>query len=325
VGFGSAGEKGQGNDEQAWRLLERVALASTAEQRKARRWGIFFKSLTFIYLFLFLWLIQPDDDMASVVNASKSHVAVIDVFGVIAAEQEANAGAINTALRKAFKDDHTQAIILNINSPGGSPVQSGYVYDEIKRLRAQYESVKVYAVIGDIGASGAYYIAAAADEIYADKASIVGSIGVISASFGYVGVMEKLGVERRVFSAGDNKGMLDQFSPLSQPHVEHWQSLLGVTHQQFISQVKAGRGDRLKDDPAIFSGLMWTGEQALEQGLVDGLGSPSYVAREVIGEDNMLDYTLPVSPLGRMLKEFGVEVLSGLQRMLVSDEVRLRY
>ena len=217
-----------------------------------------------------------------------------------------------TGLRDAFEDTNTRGVILRINSPGGSPVQSGYVYDEIMRLKGLYPNVKVYAVISDIGASGAYYIAAAADEIYADKASLVGSIGVISSSFGFVDALDKLGVERRVFTSGENKAFLDPFSPLKKTDKAFWQNVLSVTHKQFIAQVKKGRGDRLKSTSKVFSGLIWTGEQALEMGLVDGLGSTGFVAREVIGEENIVDFTLKRSPFEEFADRLGIAAASTL-------------
>ena len=213
-------------------------------------------------------------------------------------------------MRAAFKDSNTKGVILRINSPGGSPVQSGYVYDEIRRLRGEHPDVKVYAVISDLGASGAYYIASAADQIYADKASLVGSIGVTAASFGFVDTMEKLGVERRVYTSGEHKAFLDPFQPQKPEEAAFWKTVLETTHKQFIDSVKKGRGDRLKDaeHPELFSGLIWSGEQALSLGLIDALGSTSYVAREVIGQEEMVDFTVQESPLDRFTKRLGASV-----------------
>ncbi|KZZ33060.1 S49 family peptidase, partial [Oleiphilus sp. HI0086] len=219
------------------------------------------------------------------------YTALVNLEGVIASGEEANADFLVTGLRAAFEAEGTQAVVLRINSPGGSPVQSGYVYDEIKRLRGLYPETPLYAVISDIGASGAYYIAAAADKIYADKASLVGSIGVVASGFGFVDTMKKLGVERRLYTAGAHKGFLDPFSDEKGDEVEFWESVLNTTHQQFIAKVKEGRGERLKVDEEIFSGLIWSGEQALEKGLVDGLGSAGYVAREVVGAEEIIDFT----------------------------------
>ncbi|MDH0748113.1 signal peptide peptidase SppA [Pseudomonas sp. GD03842] len=297
-------------DAKSWKLLEKTLLANVQEHRRTRRWGIFFKSLTFIYLFAALALFSPLMEFGKGASRGTSHTALIDVKGMIADTEAASADNIVTALRAAFDDEKTKGVILRINSPGGSPVQSGYIYDEIRRLRAKKPDIKVYAVISDLGASGAYYIASAADEIYADKASLVGSIGVTAASFGFVGTMEKLGVDRRVYTSGEHKAFLDPFQPPKADETAFWQGVLDTTHKQFIASVKAGRGDRLKDKdhPELFSGLVWTGEQAVGLGLVDGLGSSSYVAREVIGEKEIVDYTVQESPLDRFSKKIGSSV-----------------
>ncbi|EPN63339.1 signal peptide peptidase SppA, 36K type, partial [Pseudomonas syringae pv. actinidiae ICMP 19096] len=243
----------------SWKLLEKMLLASVQEQRRARRWGIFFKLLT--VAFLFVAIVLPMLDFEGGASRRSSHAALIDVQGVIADKESASAENITTALRDAFGDEKTKGVILRINSPGGSPVQSGYVYDEIRRLRAEKPNIKVYAVITDLGASGAYYIASAADQIYADKASLVGSIGVTAAGFGFVGAMEKLGVDRRTYTSGEHKAFLDPFQPQKADETQFWQSVLDTTHRQFIASVKQGRGDRLKDKdyPEMFSGLIWTG------------------------------------------------------------------
>lgn len=289
-----------------WRLIEKVMLSSQKEQKSARRWGIFFKSLTFIYLFAALYIFSPFMKSSGTVS-SEEHAAIVDVQGIIADGAEASAANINAALRDAFKSEQSKGIILNINSPGGSPVQAGYVYDEITRLKQLNPEKKVYAVISDLGASGAYYIAAAADEIYADKASLVGSIGVIAGNFGYVELIEKLGVERRVFTAGEHKGFLDPFLPLKEDEKGFWESVLNTTHNQFIDEVKKGRGNRLATDkPEIFSGLVWTGEQAVELGLIDGLKSPSQVARDNLNVENTVNYTPALSPLDKIVDRFAV-------------------
>ncbi len=271
-------------------IMERLLFSAHKEQRRTRRWGIFFKSLMFVYLAAIFMVYMPDD-LSDSPNKGHKHTALIEISGAIAADAEANADSMISGLREAFKNKNAVAVILRINSPGGSPVQAGYVNDEIKRLRVIYPNKPLYAVITDMCASGGYYIAAAADEIYADKASIVGSIGVVMNGFGFVDAMEKLGVERRMVTAGTSKGFMDPFSPLKENDVQHIKSLLGSIHQQFIDVVKEGRGDRLKDDPAIFSGLVWTGQQAIDVGLVDGLGSSSYVAREIVGTEKIVDYT----------------------------------
>lgn len=272
-------------------LVNRIAWEAIAEQRRARRWGIFFKLLFALYVLVFLLLYLPPEWTSSAMVGQK-HTALVDIDGVISQDTEANADYVVTGLRRAFEDENTAGVILRINSPGGSPVQAGYIYDEIKRLRDMYPEIPLYAVITDICASGGYYIAAAADEIYANKASVVGSIGVVMSGFGFVDAIDKLGIERRLLTAGENKGFLDPFSPLKESDVEHVNEILHQVYQQFIDIVKAGRGDRLKDDDRLYSGLIWTGEQSMELGLVDALGSAGYVAREVIGAEKIIDYTL---------------------------------
>ncbi|RMP20550.1 S49 family peptidase [Pseudomonas coronafaciens] len=305
----SADDGVNGREEaKSWKLLEKTLLASVQEQRRARRWGIFFKLLTFA--FLFVAVVLPMLDLEGGASRRSSHTALIDVQGVIADKEAASAENIVTALQKAFEDEKTKGVILRINSPGGSPVQSGYVYDEIRRLRATKPDIKVYAVITDLGASGAYYIASAADEIYADKASLVGCIGVTAAGFGFVGTMEKLGVDRRTYTSGEHKAFLDPFQPQKADETQFWQGVLDTTHRQFIASVKQGRGDRLKDKdhPELFSGLVWTGEQAVGLGLVDGLGNASYVARELIKEKDIVEYTVEESPFDRFSKKIGTSM-----------------
>ena len=300
-------------DEKAWKLLEKTLQAGVVEQRRARRWGIFFKLLAFIYLFGALALFAPGLKLDKAASA-ESHTALIEVRGMIMADEEASADNIVGSLRAAFEDKKTKGIVLRINSPGGSPVQSGYIYDEIKRLRGEHPDTKVYAVISDLGASGAYYIASAADQIYADKASLVGSIGVTAATFGFVGVMEKVGVDRRVYTSGEHKAFLDPFQPQKAEETRFWQGVLETTHKQFIDSVKKGRGERLKVDqhPELFSGLIWSGEQALQLGLVDALGSSSYVAREVVGAKDIVDFTRKENPFDRFTKKLGASVAERL-------------
>lgn len=300
-------------DTKTWKLLEKAVLASVQEQKRSRRWGIFFKSLTFLYLFGAIFLLSPNLSMDKK-SPGTSHTALIEVRGMIADGEEASADKIVSALRHAFQDKDSKGIILRINSPGGSPVQSGYIYDEILRLRQLYPQIKVYAVISDLGASGAYYIASAADEIYADKASLVGSIGVTAATFGFVDTMKMLGVERRVYTSGEHKAFLDPFQPQKTEETEFWKTVLNTTHEQFINSVKEGRGERLKFDahPELFSGLIWTGEQALEMGLVDALGNSSLVARDVIGVENIQDFSIQDSPFDRFAKRFGASVAERL-------------
>jgi protease-4 len=302
--------------------IEKVALAAITEQRRARKWGIFFKLLLFIYLFALLfigigWFAKRD------IGPGK-HTALVELDGVISADSAASADNIIAGLQDAFKDKRTQGLILRINSPGGSPVQAGYIYDEMKRLRAKYPSIPLYAVVEDICASGGYYVAAAADRIYIDKASIVGSIGVLMDGFGFTGTLEKLGIERRLLAAGDNKGFLDPFSPVVESQKQHAEQMLGQIHQQFIGVVRAGRGTRLKETPEMFSGLLWVGEKNIELGLADDLGSLEYVAREVIKAEDIVDYTPRENVAERLAKKFGAGVAQGLTRLGIAQGISLR-
>ncbi|CDF96753.1 S49 family peptidase [Pseudomonas corrugata] len=301
-------------DDKSWKLLEKTLLAGVEEQRRARRWGIFFKCLVFIYLFVGLGVIIQAIDMKKNPGSGSAYTAVIDIEGMIADKEAASADNIIGSLRAAFEDSKVKGVVLRINSPGGSPVQAGYVYDEIVRLRAAHPDIKVYAVIADLGASGAYYIASAADQVYADKASLVGSIGVTAAGYGFVETLDKLGIERRVYTAGEHKSFLDPFQPQKPEETAFWQGVLDTTHKQFIASVKKGRGDRLKDKehPELFSGLVWSGEQALSLGLIDGLGSASSVARDVIGEKELVDFTVEESPLDRFSKKLGASIAERL-------------
>lgn len=314
---------GRPQSDREWKLLEKLLLSVHDESRKQRRWTIFFRLMTFAYLFLLLVLFLPGRTGMSV-PASGDHVGIIDVSGVIADGADASADVIVTGLREAFDAKDSKAVILRINSPGGSPVQSAYVYREILRLREKHPNKKVYAVITDIGASGAYYIAAAADEIYADQASIVGSIGVIMAGFGFTDAIDKLGVERRVMTAGENKALMDPFAPLEADQQKHVQNMLNEIHSQFIDAVKQGRGERLVEgrDKEIFSGLFWTGEQAKALGLVDGLGSPGQVSRDVIGVEEMVDYTPRRHPLDDLLGKLGTQIGQGIANSLGGVSVR---
>lgn len=288
-------------------VIEKLAFSALREQTRARRWGLFFKALTFVYFLWLLVLISPVQ-MKNSATFSEKHTAVVKISGTIMEDEAAKAESVIKGLRKAFDNEKTVGIILKINSPGGSPVQAGYIYDEIRRLRNKYPNKKVYAVAGDMCASAAYYIASAADEIYADKASIVGSIGVLMNGFGFSGAMSKLGVDRRLITAGDKKGLLDPFSPVKAEDLKLVHVMLDTVHQQFINSVKQGRGKRLKEDPDIFSGLFWTGEQALKLGLVDGLGSPESVARDVIGVETLKDYTVEENWTERLAKRMGASI-----------------
>lgn len=319
-------QQNQDASSQQWQqdVINRLAFAALNEQKKSRRWKIFLMLLFISYLFLVFFATFMRTDTGSAGIISKRHTALIDVKGVIADGESASADNIVTGLREAFRNKHVAGIILRINSPGGSPVQSGYVNDEIGRLREQYPDTKVYAVISDIGASGGYYIAAAADEIYADKASIVGSIGVIMNSFGFTEAMDKLGIERRLYTSGESKGFLDPFSPEKKTDVKHVRDMLNNIHAQFIDTVKKGRGDKLADDPRLFSGLIWTGEESLELGLVDGLGSSSYVAREIIQAENIVDYTPKPDFLERFTRQLGAAMGKAMSKTMGLENGAIR-
>lgn len=297
------------------RLVNQLAREFLKEQRSNRRWNVFFKSLLALYLFLFLVIYLAGRwEMGAL--SGEQHTALVEIQGVIASETEANADYVASGLRAAFEDENTAAVILRINSPGGSPVQSGYINDEIRRLRDKYPDTPLYAVISDICASGGYYIASAANEIYADKASLVGSIGVIMAGFGFVDSIEKLGIERRVRHAGESKAFMDPFSPQKENDLTHMDALLDDVYQQFIDTVKEGRGDKLGDDERIFSGLIWTGEQSIQLGLVDALGSAGYVAREVIGVEKIVNFTHRDTYLDRFAGSIGAGLTNQLKNLL---------
>jgi len=302
-------------------LVSKIASEAITEQRRARRWSVFFKLFLvgYVSVFTVFYLVDGLDGPSL---GGKKHTALIDISGVISAESQANADYIVSGLRAAYEDKNTAGIILRINSPGGSPVQAGYVNNEIYRLREEYPDIPFYSVITDICASGGYYIAAAGDKIYADKASVVGSIGVIMSGFGFVDTIDKLGVERRLLHAGENKGFLDPFSPLKSEEVDHVETLLADIHQQFVDVVKKGRGDKLVNDEKIFSGLIWTGEQSIALGLVDALGSPGYVAREVIGVEEIVDFTRRKTFLDQFASQIGATVAHTLSSILAGFELR---
>lgn len=312
----SGDDNGNATPSVAWQqdLINRLAFASLKEQRAARRWGIFFKLLMFSYLALILYLYTPSLDIQP--GAEAKHTALVELKGVIAPDEEASADNIITGLRDAFEADNSAGVILRINSPGGSPVQAGYINAEIERLRAKYPDKPLYAVIADICASGGYYVAAAADTVYADKASIVGSIGVRMDGFGFVEAIDKLGIERRLLTAGEHKGFLDPFQPAREDDVAHVQMLLNDIHQQFMTVVKSGRGEKLVDDPLLFSGYVWTGEQAIDMGLVDELGSASFVAREIIGAETIVDYTPTEDWFKKFSRRFGTAMGRGIGQVL---------
>jgi protease-4 len=286
-------------------LLKDLAFAAIKEQRAKRRWGLLFKLFIVLYLVAFLVLTYSPGKLSTV---NEPHTALVDISGVISADADANADALITGIREAFDSKTAKGLILRLNTPGGSPVQSGLVNDEIQRLRTERPDFPVYAVVQDVCASGGYYIAVAADEIYADKASIVGSIGVRMDSFGLTGLIDKLGVERRSLTAGENKAFLDPFLPMRDQDINHAQQMLDTIHQQFITVVKEGRGERLSNDEQLFSGLFWSGEQALELGLIDGLAGSGKVARELVGAEDIIDYTRRPSYLDQFAGKLGASI-----------------
>lgn len=312
------------NQEPQWAqsTLEKIALAGLAEQKTARRWSVFFKLLTFLYLFFLLLMIigWMGDGKAP----SSAHTALIEISGVIEPGGEVNADAVMGSLNDAYENKGTKGIILRINSPGGSPVQAGIINQEIKRQKALHPAIPVYAVVEDICASGGYYIAAATDKIYVDKASIVGSIGVLMDGYGFTEVMKKVGVERRLLTAGENKAMLDPFSPVNPKHQAYAQSMLNEIHEQFKTVVREGRGNRLKESPETFSGLFWSGEQSIKMGLADALGSADYVAREVIKQEEIVDFTYQETVVDRFAKRLGASMAQSLGLNALQKGVQLR-
>ena len=291
--------------------LEKLAFASLHEQKATRRWKTAVRLSWLLFFVVLVWMVMHRGTPTS--SASTSHTAVVEIKGEIAAGADASAEFINAALKAAFEDDGAKAVVLLINSPGGSPVQAGMMNDEIRRLKAKHNK-PVYAVVEETCASAAYYIAVAADQIFVDKASIVGSIGVLMDGFGFTGLMEKLGVERRLLTAGENKGFLDPFSAQTEKQRAFAQAMLNQIHQQFISVVKAGRGTRLKETPEMFSGLFWTGQQAIELGLADKLGTLEYVAREVVKQEEIVDYTRRDNVAERLAKKFGAAAGEGAMK-----------
>jgi protease-4 len=291
-------------------LIEKLATAALKEQRRARLWGIFWKILTFAYITVVLVLAL--DWKGSSDATGEKHTALVEVQGVIGPGTESSAEKVVLALQSAFKDKNTQGVVMRINSPGGSPVQAQNIFDEMKRLRQKYPEIPLYVVVEDLCASGGYYVAAAADKIYVAKGSIVGSIGVRMDNFGVVGLMEKLGVERRLITAGKNKALLDPFLPEDPAHKQIAVDLITEIHNQFISAVREGRGKRLKETPDMFSGLIWSGAKSVELGLADGLGNLDYVAREVIKAEDIVDYTQKENLAEKFARRFGAGAMSAL-------------
>jgi protease-4 len=309
------------DQEHLWerRVITKLAQASLKEQKRARRWSIFFKFLIFAYITFFLFMFtEPDISKAKM---AQKPTALVELQGVIADDETASADNIVSALRSAFEDEKTEGVILRINSPGGTPVQAGYIYDEILRLREKYPETPLYAVVSDMAASGGYYVASAADEIYASNSSIVGSIGVRMDSFGVVDAMEKLGIESRSLTAGEHKALLDPFTPVDEKAVKHLQNMIDEIHQQFIDAVRKGRGDRLREFDDLFSGLIWTGQEAIELGLVDKIGSASHVAREVIGAEDIVEYSVEEDVLERLVDRLGASTAKVLNREIFSPKL----
>ncbi|MFA7270395.1 MAG: S49 family peptidase [Sterolibacterium sp.] len=303
-------------------ILEKIALEGLVEQRRARRWGIFFKLLGFAYLGVMLAAILDWGGSAEKLGDGSKHTALVQMTGVIQAKGDASAERVMAALQSAFEDKGTQGVILRINSPGGSPVQSGMINDEIGRLRAKFPNIPFYVVVEDVCASGGYYVAVAADKIFVNKASIVGSIGVLMDGFGFTGTMEKLGVERRLLTAGKNKGFLDPFSPQDGIQKEHAQVMLDEIHKQFVDVVRKGRGKRLKETPEMFTGLMWTGQKSIELGLADAYGSIDSVARDVIKAEDIRDYTVKQNLAEKLARQFGADMADGAAGALGNFRLR---
>ncbi len=311
-----------GNADRGWEraTLEKLVFATIREQQAARRWKLFSRLLWLVLIAAVVWYVYASQQATSV---STPHTAVVDIKGEIASGAEASAENVVASLKSAFDDSGAQAVVLLINSPGGSPVQAGIINDEITRLKALHNK-KVYAVVEETCASAAYYIAAAADDIYVDKASLVGSIGVLMDGFGFTGLMEKIGIERRLMTAGANKAMLDPFSPQDETQRAYIQAMLGQIHTQFIDVVKKGRGERLKSDDTTFSGLVWNGQQAVSLGLADGLGNLDFVAREIVKAEEIVDYTQRENVGLRLAKRFGAAVGEGMFIAARSAGVSLR-
>ncbi len=321
-----AGERGNHHWEQS--VLEKLAFETLAEQKRARRWRVF-TSLSWLGFFLLtlLFVVGIAGGKREVVSTER-HTALVELKGVISADSKASADKIISALQAAFKDKNTQGVVLRINSPGGSPVQAGYINDEIVRLRAKHKEIPLYVVVQDVCASGGYYIAAAADKIFVDKASIIGSIGVLMDGFGFTGAMEKVGVERRLVTAGSNKGFLDPFSPNNPDQQKYAQQMVAEIHEQFIKVVRDGRGKRLKETPEMFSGLVWSGEKSVALGLADGLGSLDYVARDILKAEQIVDYTQEDSLSDQLARRFGTSVSEAfwqsISTRILGERVTLR-
>jgi len=310
------------NQQPNWQnSIEDILHEHVKENKKRRRWGIFFKSIASIYfLVFFIMLIMPGLRASS--RLTRPHASLVDISGAIMPGSINSADNVVSSLSKAFKDPNTKGIILRINSPGGAPVQASDIYNAIFRLRKKYPNKKVYAVCSDFCASAAYYVAAATNDVYANPSSLVGSIGVLLNGFGFTGAMEKLGVSRRLITSGDEKGFLDPFSPLKPQNKAYAKKMLNIVHQQFINDVKKGRGKRLHITPDLFSGLIWTGVQAKKMGLIDGFGSAAYVAQHVIGTKNVVNYTKKRGFIQRLSRNMGASFSHGILSTLIGSRLQ---
>ncbi|HEC29163.1 MAG TPA: S49 family peptidase [Gammaproteobacteria bacterium] len=292
-------------------LVNKLAFSAISEQRKARRWGIFFKIAFLLYLITLPIIFISGEGVSSSLPVGE-HTALVNLSGIITSDSDASADVVVAGLRDALENKNSKALIIRANSPGGSPVQADYMYNEILRLRKKYPNKPVYAVVTDVCASACYYIISATEKIYANKASIVGSIGVLSNGFGFVGSMKKLGIERRLYTAGKNKGALDPFSPEKPEDVAHMKDLMSDVHQIFIDSVKKGRGDRLKETPDMFSGLFWSGSKAKEMGLIDDFASSGKVARDIVGKKEIVDYTPRKNLLDKLVDRLGASIATNI-------------
>ena len=303
-------------------VLEKLAMEALKEQRRSRRWGIFFKLLLFAYITVAVLL--AIDWKAPAGGKDGRHTALVELNGIIAPGSDSSSEKVITALNAAFKDKGTQGVVLRINSPGGSPVQSQSIYDEMRRLRQKYPTIPLFAVVEDMCASGGYYVAAGADRIFVSKSSIVGSIGVRLDGFGVTGLMEKIGVERRLLTSGENKAMLDPFSPVDEKQKEHAQKLIEEIHQQFVAAVREGRGKRLKESPDLFTGLIWSGAKSVELGLTDAFGGLEFVAREIIKAEDVVDFTQKDNIAEKFARRFGAGAASALLEIALRSGPSLR-
>lgn len=304
------------------KLVEKLAFAALTEQKNTRRWGIFFKFLMFAYLLALLGLAVYPKFKTEIDSPGSQHTAVIDVVGAIAEDKDANAADIIESLRDAVKDENTKGIILHANSPGGSPVQSSYIYEEIRKIKKEHPTLPIYAVVSDVCASGCYYIASASDKIFVNPSSLIGSIGVLMDGFGFVDIMQKMGVERRLLTAGAHKAMLDPFSPPKEEETRYMQSLLDQVHQQFISAVKTGRGKRLKETPDMFSGLVWTGEAGVKLGIADDFGNEDFVAKELIGAEKLVDFTRQERLIDKIAGKLGASFGQAIGSLVQTPSLR---